>query len=245
MRLLHRVMKAEAKTQSRSAPAPRKILIVDDHKIVREGLALLLNRERDLRVCGEAADLNGVMQHLRATLPDLILMDISIEGANGIELTKTLRKRFPTLRVLVLSMHDESLYAERALAAGARGYLMKQEPPEVLLRAIRQVLNGGVFVSDHVTEDMLGAAGPRRVSGAKRLGIHRLSDRELEVFEWFGRGQTTREISERLGLSAKTVEAHRAHICRKLSVRGPTQFLHRACQWVEAIGATPAGTASH
>jgi DNA-binding NarL/FixJ family response regulator len=212
--------------------AVSRVLIVDDHPIVRSGLGQLVQQEADLQVCGEASDASEALDEIERKKPDLVLVDISLGGSSGIELTKTIRERYERLPVLVLSMHDESLYAERALRAGAKGYVMKQEAAETVLKAIRKVLGGGLYVSDTIAARML----QEFVEGGSdqaRVGVETLSDRELEVFEMIGRGMPTREIAERLHLSVKTIETHRAHIKQKLNLRNATELLHHAVHWME------------
>ncbi|MEP0548901.1 MAG: response regulator transcription factor [Rhodothermales bacterium] len=221
----------------------RKVYVVDDHPMMRRGYACLVNAEPDLAVCGEAANASAALAGVEATEPDLVIADISIEGTNGIELTKQLLTWRPDLPVLIISMHDEALYAERALQAGARGYLMKMEGDESVLRAIRRVLDGHVYVSDAVQDRLLyqhiGQARPHHEDGAA-TALHALSDRELEVFEMIGRGYPTREIADRLSISPKTVESHRAKIKSKLGVDTATDLMRRAMRWVESIGSHPA-----
>ena len=221
----------------------RKVYVVDDHPMMRRGYACLVNAEPDLAVCGEAANASAALAGVEATEPDLVIADISIEGTNGIELTKQLLTWRPDLPVLIISMHDEALYAERALQAGARGYLMKMEGDESVLRAIRRVLDGHVYVSDAVQDRLLyqhiGQARPYAEEGTT-TALHALSDRELEVFEMIGRGYPTREIADRLSISPKTVESHRAKIKSKLGVDTATALMRRAMRWVESIGSRPA-----
>ena len=176
-----------------------RIFLVDDHPILRQGLALFINREPDLMVCGEADGAASALQAIRSSIPDFVILDISLDGPDGLELLKTLRAKYPSLPVLILSMHDESTYAERALRAGANGYIMKQEATEKVLTAIRQVLRGDVYVSEHLTRRMLqqfvhGSISPRDP-------VTTLSDRELEVYRLIGAGHGTRQIADELHLS--------------------------------------------
>ncbi|MBM4142861.1 MAG: response regulator transcription factor [Lentisphaerae bacterium] len=217
---------------SRSATARRRVLIVDDHPIVRAGLTHLIRGEPDLDVCGEADNASDAQQSVAEKRPDLVLLDISLQGANGIELTKTIAVHFPELPILVLSMHDEHLYAERALRAGARGYVMKQEATGTLLRAIRKVLDGGLFVSDGIATRMLKTYVSEGSAERSRRGVESLSDRELEVFELIGRGVPTREIARRLRLSVKTVETYRTHIKNKLNISNAAELVQRAVRWL-------------
>ena len=200
------------------APARHRIFIVDDHPIVREGLSLMMNREPDLMVCGEAEEAATALQAITSTRPDFLIVDISLNGPDGLDLLKSIRVRFPNLPVLILSMHDESIYAERALRAGANGYIMKQEATEKVLVAVRQILNQKVYVSDRIANRML----QQYISGSANethSPIAELSDRELEVFRLIGEGHSTRMIAEELHLSVKTVESYQAHIKDKLSLK--------------------------
>jgi DNA-binding NarL/FixJ family response regulator len=219
----------------------RKVFIVDDHPMMRRGYASLINAEPDLEVCGEAASAGATVDGVEATEPDLVVADISLEGANGIELTKQLLNLWPDLPVLIISMHDEVLYAERALQAGAHGYLMKMEGDEAVLHAMRRVLEGHVYLSDAMQDRLLYQhVGQQRAPGDEATtALRSLSDRELEVFEMIGRGHTTREVAERLSISPKTVESHRARIKSKLDVDSSIDLMRRAIQWVETIGDRP------
>jgi DNA-binding NarL/FixJ family response regulator len=209
----------------------RTVLIVDDHPVFREGLARIINQEKDLVVCGEAADATEALRNAENLNPDLVVIDISLEGTSGLTLAKSLRSRSPGMRLLVLSMHPESLYAERALRAGASGYVMKRESGRKLLAAMRHVLDGGIHVSHELYESIL-----RRVAssgrGSEGSAIEGLSDRELEVFQLIGQGFGTRQISERLSMSMKTVETHREHIKEKLSLDSTSTLVQRAIHWV-------------
>jgi DNA-binding NarL/FixJ family response regulator len=215
---------------SEPTTSKKKIFIVDDHPIVREGLALMVNREPDLVVCGDAEEASAALQGINADRPDFLIIDISLSGPDGLELLKSIRTRHPNLPVLVLSMHDESIYAERALRAGANGYIMKQEATDRVLVAVRQILSQKVYVSDRVANRML----QQYISGStssKQSSIADLSDRELEVFRLIGDGHSTRMIAEELHLSIKTVESYQAHIKDKLSLRTGRELVQRAIQW--------------
>lgn len=221
---------AKAKTTNSSSNLPsgkRRVFLVDDHPIVRQGLAQLINHETDLAVVGEGEDAYGALRSIREARPDLVLVDVSLKDSDGIELVKELKSQFSDLPVLVLSMHDESLYTERALRAGASGYIMKQEAPEILLSAIRTVLSGNVY-----TSPKMGAALLQRMVGGKKnrgdLPMDRLTDRELEVFRMIGGGKSVKEIAENLFLSVKTVEAHREHIKEKLNIKSSAELLRFA-----------------
>jgi len=202
---------------------------VDDHPIVRQGLALFIEREPDLMVCGEAEDATSALQAIRESTPDFVILDISLDGRDGLELLKTLRVRHPSLPVLVLSMHDESVYAERSLRAGANGYIMKQEAADKVITAIRQILGGDVYLSDRLTKRMLqqfvnGSISPRDP-------LAKLSDRELEVFRLIGAGHGTRQIADELHVSTKTVESYQAHIKEKLALRNARELVQHAVEW--------------
>jgi DNA-binding NarL/FixJ family response regulator len=208
----------------------KRILVVDDHPIVREGLALLINRESDLVVCGEAEEAMGALHVLSSAHPDVLIVDISLNGPDGLDLLKSIRTTHPSLPVLILSMHDESLYAERALRAGANGYIMKQEATDKVLVAVRRILAGEIYVSDRIANKML----KHYITGAGTLrnsSIADLSDRELEVFRLIGEGHGTRQIAEELHISIKTVESYQAHIKEKLSLRTARELMQHAIQW--------------
>lgn len=214
-------------------PEKRGVLIVDDHPIVRQGLAQLINQELDLHVCGQAEDVHQALQAIRALSPDMVVVDISLKETSGIELIKDIKVQYPSLPVLTLSMHDESIYAERAMRAGAKGYIMKQEATEKVVTAIRRVLAGEVYVSDGMAAKMVGKliAGPAKAGGSP---VDRLSDRELEVFRLIGAGYGTREMAEKLHLSVKTIETYRAHIKEKLDLIDANELLRTAITWVNA-----------
>lgn len=208
----------------------KRVLVVDDHPIVRQGLALLINRESDLVVCGEAEEASGAMHVLASARPDVLLLDISLNGPDGLDLLKHVRTTHPSLPVLVLSMHDESVYAERALRAGANGYIMKQEATEKVLVAVRRILSGEIYVSDRIANRMLR----HYITGSgtvRNSSIADLSDRELEVFRLIGEGHGTRQIAEELHISVKTVESYQAHIKEKLSLRNARELMQHAIQW--------------
>jgi DNA-binding NarL/FixJ family response regulator len=207
------------------------VFLVDDHPIVRAGLAQLINQESGLCVCGEAEDAHEALQKIADLKPTIVVLDISMKGMNGVDLIKQLQERHPKLPLLVLSMHDEAIYAERALRAGAKGYVMKQEGTERLISAIRKVLKNEIAVSDDVTAKILN----RLTQDPKHSGVNsieRLSDRELEVFRLIGQAIGTRQIAERLCLSIKTVETHREHIKQKLGILRSPQLVQQAVNWV-------------
>ena len=204
----------------------RTILIVDDHPLMREGLRNTINREPDLVVCGEAEAAPAAMEAVKRLTPDLVLVDVTLPGKSGLELVKDLKALHPHLRILALSMHDESLYAERMLRAGASGYLTKQNPPAELLKAIRQVLTGSVYVSQEVSENLL-----RRFSGngPQNTGsLHNLTDREFEILQMVGSGQSHNEIARELHLSPKTIAVHTANLRRKLRLKNSAQLIRFA-----------------
>jgi DNA-binding NarL/FixJ family response regulator len=215
-----------------SLKSKRTVFVIDDHPIVREGLTQLINREPDLTVCGTAEDIYEALKAMQTLKPDIALADISLKGADGIELIKNLKIRMPALPVLVLSIHDESIYAPRALRAGARGFIMKQEATENVLLALRRVLSGEIYLSKRMANKMLqqfvGAPGT-----AQKFSIDRLSDRELEVFRLIGQGHGTRRIAEELRLSVKTVESYREHIKEKMTLSDASELVQHAIQWLQ------------
>jgi DNA-binding NarL/FixJ family response regulator len=205
-------------------------LLIDDHPIVRQGLSQLVNQQPDLQVCAEAASARDALRAVEKSAPDIAVVDISLDDRSGIELIKDLRARLPSLPILALSMHDESLYAERALRAGAKGYIMKQEAIEKVMSAIRKVLDGQVYLSEKMSARLLDQfVSARPGDGDSPLG--RLSDRELEIFTMIGRGLGTREIANKLYLSIKTIEAHREHIKDKLRLKSGTELMRMAVQY--------------
>jgi DNA-binding NarL/FixJ family response regulator len=219
-------MKTPSKPKSR-------VLIVDDHPMMREGLAQLIDHEADLSVAGQADNAAQAVQAVATLQPDLALVDISLPDKNGLELIKDLQTLHPQLPILVVSMHDEALYAERVLRAGGRGYIMKQEGGRKLMEAIRQVLQGQIYVSEKMSAKILEIFSGRRLESIKSP-VESLSDREFEVFQLIGQGQGTRQIAEHLHLSIKTVEVHRANIKRKLELKGATDLVRYAVRWAEA-----------
>ncbi|MCW8935111.1 MAG: response regulator transcription factor [Gammaproteobacteria bacterium] len=205
-----------------------KILIVDDHPLVRAGFAQLIGDTPDLKVCGEAGDMASALQLLNTITPDLAIIDLSLAGGSGLDLIEHIKARNSDILMLVASMHDESLYAERVLAVGARGYINKQEAQEKIIPAIRQVLNGKVYLSEKMTEKILNNI----VSGSDdKQGIELLSNRELQVFEMIGQGITPGKMAARLNLSIKTIETHQAHIKKKLGLTSAHKLTHRAIRW--------------
>jgi len=213
-----------------NAAGKARILLVEDHWMLRERLAALLNDDPALSVCGEADNIQTALQLCLTLKPDMALVDISLKGSSGLELIKELRAREIDLPILVLSMHEESLYAERVLAAGGQGYITKHENSDALLAAVRTVLSGEVHLSPKMTAGLL-----KRYSGTKATtaSLHRLADRELEVFQMIGRGSATREIADALGLGVTTVDTYRARIKEKLGIRSTTELQSRAAHWLQ------------
>lgn len=212
-----------------------RILIVDDHPMMRNGLAQLIDNEGDLKVCAEADNAGQALELVAKQSFDLVLCDISLPDKNGLELIKDLRALKPGLHILVVSMHDELIYAERVLRAGGRGYIMKQAGGEKFLHAIRQVLAGQICVSETMSARILETFSGRHAE-SKNSPVAKLSDREFEVFQLIGQGRGTREIAVQLHLSVKTVEAHRAHIKAKLELKTATDLVRFAVRWAEAEG---------
>jgi DNA-binding NarL/FixJ family response regulator len=217
---------AESPTQVK-----RRVLIVDDHPVFRHGISALINAEADLVVCGEASSSPSALDAMRNLNPDVALLDISLPGTNGIELIKLMKAEHPKLPLLMLSMHDESLYALRALKAGALGYVMKAEALTHVLDALRKVLKGEIYVSPRLSERLIFQAIQSADAGSGSP-VDRLSDRELEVLELLGRGFGTKEIASELHLSVKTIETHRAHIKEKLGFRDAGEMVRFAIDWV-------------
>lgn len=208
----------------------RKVFIVDDHPIVREGLAQMINREPDLTVCGDAQEMHAALQAIEVQKPHILIVDISLNGPDGLDLLKHIRSKDPSLPVLILSMHDESMYAERALRAGANGYIMKQEATERVLVALRRILNREIYVSDRVANKMLRRYVGGRSEEAAHSPLDALSDRELEVLHLMGDGHGTRQIAEELHLSVKTVESYQSHLKEKLSLKNSRELVQYAIQ---------------
>jgi len=211
----------------------KRVLLVDDHPMMRGGLAQVINQQEDLLVCCEAGDAFEAMQRIASSTPDLAVVDISLEGGkSGLELIKDIQALHPEVPILVMSMHDESLYAERVLRAGARGYVMKKAGGEAVLQAIRQVLSGKVYVSERISAQILdNFAGTR--SAKHRSPIEMLTDRQFEVFKLIGEGCITREIAQRLHISPKTVDVYRQNLKEKLKLPSATSLIQHAVRWVE------------
>ena len=226
----------KTKPKKPSPPARKKVLIVDDHPMMRDGLAALITAQPDLVVCGQAADAREAMRAIESLRPDLVLMDISLPGKSGLEAIKDIQALAPGLALLVISMHDESLYAERVLRAGARGYVMKQEGGKRIMDGVRVVLAGKVFVSEKMSARIMDAFTGHRGAEATS-SVHGLSDREFEVFQLIGRGRSTKEIADQLHLSVKTVEVHRVNTKAKLKLATSPELVHYAVRWVESQSA--------
>lgn len=214
----------------------KRVLLVEDHAVVRFGIAQLINRQADLVVCGEEEDASRALSAITSVKPDLVIADISLKDSSGLELMRNIKAQFPQMPILVMSVHDESIYAEIAFRAGALGYLMKQEALEKILVAIRRVLEGNIYVSDALASKML----QQQIRGQTDISespVKALSDRELEVFQLIGQWKKTKEIAQELHLSVKTVEYYREQIKRKLNLRDASELTQHATSWVQR-GAT-------
>ena len=221
---------------AKSALASRKkLLLVDDHPMMRAGLAQLINKQPDVQVCCEAGNPAAALDEIPCCQPDLLVTDIAMPGRSGVEFIKDVLALHAGLPILVVSMHDEAIYAERALRAGARGYVMKEAGGEKLLAAIRQVLSGQVYVSERMSARLLDSLTGHRPRGS-HSPIEKLSDREFEVFQLIGQGKSTRDIAKQLHLSPKTVDVHRSHIKGKLELKDATSLVRHAVRWVETQG---------
>ena len=215
--------------------AKLRILLVDDHPMVRERLAAAIHEQPDLVVCGEAEDRFTALELIENTAPHLAIVDLTLKNSHGLELIKDIRSRYPELAILVVSMHDELLHAERVIRAGARGYITKQEATDKIMVAIRRVLGGDVYMSEKMAARIAtGAVGSRK--GANTLPVARLSDRELRVFEMLGQGFNTRQIADDLHLDMRTIETYRARIKEKLDLKDANELLQHAIRWMQAGG---------
>lgn len=221
----------ESKIHTLTQKTKARVLLVDDHPILRKGLAQMINAEADLVVCGEAEDASKAFEAVNTLHPDVAVVDISLKRGNGIELIKNVKACYPDLPILVLSMHDESLYAERALRAGSLGYIMKEEASEQVITGIRRVMAGEIFLSERMKSRMLQqlATGRGKVVVSP---IEHLTDRELQVFRLIGEGRSTRQIAGELHLSVRTVEAYREYIKDKLALKNSTELVQHAFHWV-------------
>lgn len=214
-----------------SPTVKKRIMLVDDHPMTRLGLAQLLNQQNDMTVCGQLSSTREALDRVVKTRPDLLITDLSLEGKSGLELIKDIQAVAPEIRILVLSMHHETLYAERALRAGARGYVMTSSDGDLILDAVRHVLDGRIFLSPKISDMILAhfSGSPRQ---SKRTAMQILSDREFEIFELIGEGCTTQEIARRLSISIKTVDVHRQHLKQKLKLPESTSLVQYAVRWV-------------
>lgn len=218
----------------------KKLVIVDDHPIVRRGLVELISQESDLVVCAQAGAYQEALDALKAHKPDLLIVDVALDGASGIDLVREVRTLYPELAVLVLSMYEETLYAERALRAGAYGYVIKVEAADTLLKAIRRILQGEIFVSEKMAGRLIQGLLANMGESTWHQGMGSLSSREQEVFEMIGRGLTTRGIADKLRISTKTIETHRSHIKNKLHLKNASELTHCAVNWVNGNGSASA-----
>ena len=210
------------------------LVLIDDHPLMRKGLARTIENEVDLNVVGQMSSAEEALEKIEDLAPALAIVDISLPGMSGMELIKHLQSRTPDIKLLVVSRHDETLYAERCIRAGAKGYVMKQEAGDVIVQAIRKVLNDRIFVSEEINERLLQSMAEGGRERIMQSPLEVLSDRELEVFELTGKGSSTREIAERLHLSVKTVESYRARIKDKLNLSSGNELMKHAVQWVES-----------
>jgi DNA-binding NarL/FixJ family response regulator len=215
----------------------KRVLIVDDHPVLREGLKMVINQQPDLVVCGEAADAPQAMKAVGALKPDIVLVDLSLVGSSGLELVKDIKAQYPGVPTLVLSLHDEALYAERVVRAGARGYIMKRSPSSELLNALRDVLNGKVYLSENMASRLMKQMFGHHETKPERNFIETLSDRELEVFQLIGEGHGTSDIAQRLRLSMKTVSCYRQNIKNKLQLKDATELVQHAIHWTANLRA--------
>jgi DNA-binding NarL/FixJ family response regulator len=210
-----------------------RIYILDDHPLMRKGMVMTLQMELDFEICGQAESAEVALREIPELKPDVAIFDISLPGMNGIELLKHLIPRMPAMKVLIVSRHDEEIYAERAIRAGAKGYLMKLEAGDAIVSAIRQILNGGLYLSQKVGSQIIMKLAMGNTAHQGEDPMSQLSDRELEVYEYLGNGLTTKEIAERLYVSVKTVESYRARIKEKLQISSSNDLIRSAVQWVE------------
>ncbi len=216
-----------------AATAPKKVLIVDDHPFLRMGLARALGQEPGLSVCGEAGSAEEALELVKKLRPDVVITDLSLPKMSGLDLVKELASSQPDLPVIVLSMHEEEIYAERCLRAGSRGYVMKSEGPAKLAHAIRHVLDGGTYTSEKVLARILKSmSGRREIEMQTPVGL--LSDREFEIFQLFGKGLSTQKVAQRLQVSPKTVETHRMHIKKKLGIKSAPELVAHAAHWTKS-----------
>jgi len=223
-------MKAES--SKKSSKKVIQIFLVDDHPLIRSGLAQIISEEEDMNICGQASNAAEAFKKIPETGPDLVIVDLSLEGSNGIELIKNLKALYPHLEFMMFSMHDERVYAQRALRAGARAFVMKHEDKSTIKLAVRRSMSGNIYVSDRVSEQLLHQIVSGNTS-EKSSPVDRLTDRELEVIQLIGKGYSTREVASSLNVSVKTIESHRAHIKEKLDLASGNELVKFAIQWVE------------
>lgn len=227
-------MKGSSKKKGERAVSKKyQIYILDDHPLMRKGMAMTLQMEIDFEICGQSESAEVALSEILKVKPDVAIIDISLPGMNGIELLKHLVPQMPALKILVVSRHDEEMYAERAIRAGAKGYLMKLEAGDAIVSAIRQILAGGLYLSQKVGSHIIMKLATGNTAAAGESPLSQLSDRELEVYEYLGNGLTTKEIAERLFVSVKTVESYRARIKEKLQIGNSNDLIRSAVQWVE------------
>ena len=231
-------MKRKTPATAGGTPERKRVLIVDDHPLVRMGMAEALRKDDRLVVCGEAASAEAALTAVEELQPDVVVADLNLPGKSGLELIKDLASLRPGLPVIVLSIHEEAIYAERCVRAGSRGYIMKSEAPEKLSAAIRHVLAGGVYVSERTSTSILETLSGRN-NARETTPLSRLSDRELDVFRVMGQGLSTHEIADRLHIGAKTVETHRMNLKRKLGLKTVAGLVAYAARWIESAGEAP------
>jgi len=234
-------MPAKTTSASSDLPTKKRLLIIDDHPVFRAGIIALVNTEPDLSICAEAHDATDALNLIEASRPDLILLDMNLPGKSGLDLLKDIRAVHPRMPVLVISMHDESTYAERVIRAGGRGYIMKHEKPEDILSAARKVLAGGIAVSESISTLLLDSLSQAPGLKAGPASVSSLSDREFEIYRHIGEGKEPHEIAQLLHLSIKTVDTHRGHIKQKLHLRNGTELIHHATRWVAGEKHEPLG----
>lgn len=229
-------MKSSRSKTDKDLGAKFRVLLVDDHPITRQGIGMLVSKEANLVVCGETDNAPKAIDLINQLSPDLAVIDISLKSVSGIELVKNIKSLRPELPILVMSMHDESLYAERALRAGARGYIMKNEPNDKIRAAIQQVLGGDLYMSDRMKEKMLHRIVTNKKNEETVSSVDLLSDREMEVFQLIGNGFSTKQIASKLNLSVKTIDSYREHLKLKLPLEHGSDLVHYAIQWVKSEG---------
>jgi DNA-binding NarL/FixJ family response regulator len=211
----------------------KKVFIVDDHPVVRDGLSEMINRSGELAICGEAASAEEAIEKIEGAAPDLAIVDLSLPGMSGMDLVRTLKEDYPALKILVLSMHDESIYAERAVRAGARGYIMKRQVAREVEAAIRAVLNGDLYLNPKLSKEILESA-LRTDDRQPESPVNELSERELEVFKLIGKGMGATEIARKLGLNVKTIETYQARMKEKLHAKDAAQLYQKALRWLQS-----------